>query len=393
MLPLKGIKILDMSRVLAGPYCGMVLADLGAEVVKIERPGTGDDARAYGPFMGGESAYFMSINRNKKSITLNLKAPEGKEILKGLAAKFDVVLENFRPGTMDRLGLGYDVLREVNPRLIYAASTGFGYSGPYSERPAYDAVIQAMGGIMSITGHPGDKPTRVGASIADIFTGMFCAIGILAALQKRDKTGKGDMVDVAMLDSIVAVLENAIARYVVAGEIPGLLGNRHPSIAPFETFETKDGEMIIAAGNDRLWATLCNILEIPEMIDDERFKTNPARVDNVDELKTILETHLKTKTVDEWVAVLDEAGIPCSPINTIDKVVNHPQVLARQMITTVEHSKAGKLKVPGCPIKFVSKELPIRPAPILGEHTEQILDEYLNISSDEIKQLRDKGVI
>lgn len=393
MLPLSGIKVLDLTRVLAGPYCSMILADMGADVVKIERPNKGDDSREYGPFVNGESAYFMSINRNKKSITLNLKSPEGREIFKKLVKHFDVVLENFRPGVMEKLGLGYDVLKKINPKIIYATCSGFGHSGPYKERPAYDAIIQAMGGLMSITGFPGGKPTRVGASIADIATGMFCAIGVLAALIKRNATGEGEMVDVAMLDSIVALLENAIARYEVTGEIPKPLGNRHPSIFPFESFEAKDGDIMIAAGNDELWAKLCRAIGREDLAEDPRFKTNQLRGENYDDMKQILDEAIKTKTVEEWVEILDEVGVPCSPINTVDKVVNHPQVLARDMIVEVSHKIAGKVKLPGCPIKFASGNPRFAPAPILGEHTEEILKELLNMKDEEIARLKESGVI
>ncbi len=254
---LENVKVLDLTRVLAGPYATMILGDLGADVVKVEMPGTGDDARAFGPYVKDESAYFMSLNRNKRSITLNLKEEEGKKILKEMVKHFDVIVENFRPGTMEKLGLGYETLKEINPKIVYAASSGFGHTGPYSKRAAYDAVVQAMGGIMSITGQENGKPTRVGTSVGDINAGMFTAIGILSALYRVKETGKGQMVDVAMLDSQVAILENAIARHVVTGEIPKPQGNRHPAIVPFETFDTRDGEIMIAAGNDALWAKLC----------------------------------------------------------------------------------------------------------------------------------------
>lgn len=393
MLPLSGIKVLDLSRVLAGPYCGMILADLGAYVVKIEVPKKGDDSRAFGPFVNGESSYFMSVNRNKKSITLNLKTTEGKEIFKQLVKQFDIIVENFRPGTMEKLGLGYEILKEINPRIIYAASTGYGHSGPYKSRPAYDAVIQAMGGLMSITGFQDGRPTKVGASIADITTGMFCAIGILAALIKREATGAGEMVDVAMLDSMVAILENAISRYVVTGQVPKPLGNRHPSIHPFDSFETADGEIMIAAGNDRLWAELCTALGRQELIEDERFKTNPLRGENIDEMSNLLNETLRAKPLNEWIKILEEAGIPCAPINTIDKVVSHPQVEAREMIAKVKHPKTGETRIPGCPIKFKSIHIPIGPAPTLGEHTEEVLSKFLEIKSDEFSRLREEGVI
>jgi CoA:oxalate CoA-transferase len=393
MLPLSGIKVLDLSRVLAGPYCGMILADLGAYVVKIEIPQKGDDSRAFGPFVNGESSYFMSVNRNKKSITLNLKSAEGKEIFKQLVRKFDVIVENFRPGTMEKLGLGYEILKEINPGLIYAASTGYGHSGPYKSRPAYDAVIQAMGGLMSITGFPDGRPTRVGASIADISTGMFCAIGILAAIIKREATGVGEMVDVAMLDSIVAILENAISRYELTGQVPTPLGNRHPSIHPFESFETEDGEIMIAVGNDQMWGKFCMAIERQELIEDVRFKTNPLRGENYYEMRNLLSEIIKKKSLIEWINILEKAGIPCAPINTIDKVVVHPQVQAREMIVKVEHPKAGEIRIPGCPIKFKGMNTYIGPAPTLGEHTEAILSELLEVKPDEFSRLRENGVI
>ncbi|RKL61245.1 CoA transferase [Thermoanaerobacteraceae bacterium SP2] len=393
MLPLSGVKVLDLSRVLAGPYCSMILADLGADVVKVEMPKKGDDSRAFGPFVNGESAYFMSINRNKKSITLNLKAPKGKEIFKNLVKKFDVVLENFRPGTMERLGLGYDVLKKINPGLIYAACSGYGQTGPYTDRPAYDAVIQAMGGLMSITGFPEGRPTRVGASIADITAGLFTTIGIMAALVKRKSTGEGDMVDIAMLDSIVAVLENAIARYEITGKVPGPIGNRHPSITPFESFRVSDGEIMVAVGNDDLWAKFCQAIDKPELIDEPKFKTNPQRVENYDALKPILQSVMAQKSVDEWILILEKAGVPCSPINTIDRVVNHPQVMARDMIVKIHHPTAGEIKIPGSPLKFNNAKVIFNPAPILGQHTDEILKELLNMNENEINMLRNNEII
>jgi CoA:oxalate CoA-transferase len=388
MLPLSGIKVLDLSRVLAGPYCGMILADLGAYVIKIERPGKGDDSREFGPFINGESVYFMSINRNKKSVTLDLKSTKGKVIFRELVKHFDVVLENFRPGTMGRLGLSYDELSKINPGIIYASCSGFGHSGPYKERAAYDSIVQAMGGLMSITGFPDGKPTRVGTSIADIVTGMFGAIGILAAIIRRQITGKGDTVDVAMLDSVVAILENAIARYVVTGEVPKPIGNRHSSVFPFESFESKSGEIMIAAGNDELWKKLCRAIGKVDLADDPKFKTNELRGRNHEAMKKILDEVIKTKTLEEWLEILDGAGIPCSPINTIDKVVNHPQVLARNMIVNVFHSVAGEIKMPGCPVKFSTENAKFSPSPVLGEHTEEILNEFLEINDGTLGDLK-----
>ena len=390
---LSDIKVLDLTRVLAGPYATMLLADLGAEIIKIEQPEKGDDSRAFGPYKNGESAYFMSINRNKESITLNLKAPEGKEILKELVKQVDILVENFRPGTMEKLGLGYDVLKEINPRLIYASSTGYGQTGPYSQRPAYDAVVQAMGGIMSITGQPDGVPTRVGTSIGDITAGLFCAAGILAALHERERSGVGQMVDVAMLDCQVAILENAISRFEFTGEIPHPIGNRHPSIVPFEPFDTLTTPIMLAAGNDRLWVTLCGLMEL-DLADDPRFKTNPLRNENYTALRPVLAERFMTKTAEEWQQMFDDAGIPCGPINTVDKVVTNEQVVAREMILEVEHPTAGATRIPGIPIKLSRTPGEIRlPAPVLGAETEKILTRCLNLTPEQIAALREKQVI
>ena len=390
---LSDIKVLDLTRVLAGPYATMLLADLGAEIIKIEQPEKGDDSRAFGPYKNGESAYFMSINRNKESITLNLKAPEGKEILKELVKQVDILVENFRPGTMEKLGLGYDVLKEINPRLIYASSTGYGQTGPYSQRPAYDAVVQAMGGIMSITGQPDGVPTRVGTSIGDITAGLFCAAGILAALHERERSGVGQLVDVAMLDCQVAILENAISRFEFTGEIPHPIGNRHPSIVPFEPFDTLTTPIMLAAGNDRLWVTLCGLMEL-DLAEDPRFKTNPLRNENYAALRPILAERFMTKTAEEWQQMFDDAGIPCGPINTVDKVVTNEQVVAREMILEVEHPTAGTTRIPGIPIKLSRTPGEIRlPAPVLGAETEKILTRCLNLTPEQIAALREKQVI
>lgn len=392
-LPLEGIKVLDLTRVLAGPYATMILGDLGADIIKIEMPVKGDDARHFGPYVKDESAYFMSLNRNKRSITLNLKHQKGKELFLKMVKKADIVVENYRPGTMEKLGLGYDVLSEINPSIIYAATSGYGHTGPYSKRAAYDAVVQAMGGIMSITGEKGGKPTRVGSSIGDITAGLFTAIGILAALNNRNQTGKGQKVDVAMLDCQVAILENAIARYVVTGEVPKPGGNRHPSIVPFEPFETSNGEIMVAAGNDALWAAFCKVIGREELIEDERFKTNPLRNENYDELRPLIADPMKEKTTEEWQHLLDQAGIPNGPINTIDKVIEDPQVLAREMIVEIDHPVAGKLKVPGIPIKFSRTPGKIRrTTPLLGEHTDEILKELLDMDSEEIQRLKNENV-
>jgi len=352
MQVLQGIRVLDLSRVLAGPYCTMLLADMGAEVIKIERPEIGDDSRSFSPFIGNESAYFMSINRGKKSIDLNLKDLEGKKIFWKLVEKSDIVVENFRPGAMEKLGIGYEDIKKVNPSIIYAAISGFGHTGPYSKRPAYDMIVQAMGGIMSLTGEDKGLPVRVGSSIGDITAALFGTIGILSALHVRNVTGEGQKVDVSMLDSQVAILENAIARYEVTKKIPRPLGTRHPSIAPFQSFITLDSHIIIAVGNDSIWERFCKAFEMQEYIDDHRFKNNIARVENVSELEKIVSKFTISKTTDECLTILERAGVPAAPINTVDKVIKDPQVLARDMIVELEHPTAGKIRSAGNPIKL-----------------------------------------
>ena len=393
MLPLENLKVLDLTRVLAGPYATMILADMGADVLKIEMPKTGDDSRAFGPFVGEESAYFMSINRNKRSMTLNLKSDEGKKILRDLIKDADVVVENYRPGTMEKFGLGYDEIKKINDKVIYAACSGFGHTGPYAKKPAYDAIVQAMGGIMSITGQENGEPTRVGASIGDVIAGIFTATGILTALYNREKTGKGQKVDVAMLDCQVAVLENAIARYFISGENPEPIGNRHPSITPFESFATKDGQIMIAIGNDRLWAQFCNLTGREDLIEDERFATNGLRTKNHKEIKAIVSEILGRESTKYWIDLFDKENIPATEINKIDKVVTNPQVLARNMIVEVEHPSAGGIKMSGIPIKLSDTPGSIRTAaPILGQDTDEVLKGY-GYSEGEIKELREKGVL
>lgn len=392
-LPLENIKVLDLTRILAGPYATMILGDLGADVIKIEMPEKGDDARHFGPYLNNESAYFMSINRNKRSMTLNLKSKEGKELFLEMVKEVDIIVENFRPGTMKRLGLDYDVLSNINPSLIYSATSGYGHTGPYSERPAYDAIVQAMGGVMSITGAKNGRPTRVGTSIGDITAGLFSTIGILAALNSRNITGEGQKIDVSMLDSQVAILENAIARYSITGEVPKPEGNRHPSIVPFESFETKDGDIMIAVGNDKLWSVFCTTIDKEELIGDERFKTNSLRYDNYEELSPIIAEQIKGRTTEEWQDILDEAGVPNSPISTIDKLIENPQVISREMIVDIEHPMSGKLKVPGMPIKLSNTPSQIRmTSPLLGEHTDEILKELLGYDEQKIDELKKYNV-
>ncbi len=391
---LDGLLVLDLTRVLAGPYATMVLADLGADVIKVEMPGKGDDSREYGPYLHGESTYFMSLNRNKRSVTLNLKLEPAKKVFLDMIKKADILVENFRPGTMDRLGLGYAVLKTHNKRLIYAAVSGYGVSGPYSRRPAYDAIVQAMGGLMSITSpEPGGPPTRSGSSIGDITAGLFTAIGILAALHQRERSGEGQFVDVAMLDCQVAILENAVTRFLTTGEVPEPVGNRHPSITPFEPFDTADGQLMIAVGNDSIWRSFCTLIELEELLDDPRFSTNPKRNEHYEQLRSLLAEKIKQKTTSEWRQIFDDGGVPNGPINHIDQVLQDPQVLARQMIEEIEHPVAGRMKTLGIPIKLSATPGSIRqPAPCLGEHTREVLQQVFLYSEEQINQLEKTGI-
>jgi CoA:oxalate CoA-transferase len=371
--PFADVTVLDLSRVLAGPYCTMLLADLGARVIKVERPGAGDDARGFGPFLpGGHSAYFASLNRGKESIALDLKAEADRAIFEALLVRADVLVENFRPGTLERLGYGWQDLAPRFPRLVYAAVSGFGASGPYAARPAYDVIAQAMGGIMSLTGHPGGPPTRVGTSIGDIAAGLFAAIGISAALHRRSASGRGTKVDVAMLDAQVAILENAIARYLATGEVPGPLGSRHPSIAPFAAFAAADGHLVLAAGNDGLFKKLCAVLGRPGLAADPRFASNEARVRGADALRAELESALAARRVAQWLPLLEDAGVPCGPIQDVAQVLADPQVAARNMVI-----RAGGARMAGNPVKLSAFPDPSQraPAPELDQHRDSILRE------------------
>lgn len=377
--PLSGITVIDLTRVLAGPYATMVLADLGARVIKVETPAGGDDARHFGPFIetpaGAKSAYFMSLNRGKESIALNLKDSADRHTFEKLLHTADIVVENYRPGTMEKLGYGFEDLHAKYPRLIYAAASGFGHSGPYSKRAAYDLVVQGMGGVMSLTGHPGGEPTRVGTSVGDITAGLFTVIGINAALYHRQQTGKGQKIDVAMLDCQVAILENAIARYAATGDIPGPIGARHPSITPFDAFKAADGHLVIAAGNDNLFAALCKALGEPELAENPLFVTNAQRTEHNAALKDEIEKALAAKTVEEWGGILEQAGVPSGPINNVDQVLADPQVRARNMVVSAEDKDAGILKMAGNPVKMSAFDDPATrtPAPELDQDRDRII--------------------
>jgi CoA:oxalate CoA-transferase len=375
--PLKGLLVLDLTRVLAGPYATMVLSDLGARVIKVEAPGIGDDSRKFGPFIEGQSAYFMSLNRGKESIALNLKNEDDKKIFEKILAKTDVLVENFKPGTLEKWGYGWNNLKDKYPKLIYASASGFGQTGPMKEVPAYDMVVQGMGGLMSVTGQPNSEPTRVGTSIGDITAGLFTAIGVNAALFDRTKTGKGSHIDVSMLDCQIAILENAIARYLSKGEIPQPMGSRHPSIAPFEAFKTKDSHIIIAAGNEKLFQGMCEVLNC-DCHKQDNFKDNQSRNKNIDELKAIIESKLKDKTTEEWVALFIEKKIPCGPIYNIKEAIENPQIEFRNMIVSANHNKIGKFKMAGNPIKMSNYEDKSTRGeiPDLDQHRDKILKEF-----------------
>jgi CoA:oxalate CoA-transferase len=350
--PLSGIIIIDLSRILAGPYCTLLLAELGARVIKVEPPPQGDDARQYGPFKNGKSAYFVSVNRGKESIALDLKSPLGREIFERLLDKADALVENFRPGTMEKLGYGWESLHPRYPRLVYAAASGFGHTGPYSHYPAYDMVVQGLGGIMSITGHPGMPLTRVGTSVGDLAGGLYTAVALNAALLHRERTGEATKVDVALFDCQLALLENAIMRYTATGEIPGPMGARHPSITPFEAFSTRDGNIIIAAGNDGLFISLARALDRPDLAENPLFKTNPLRNEHQEALRAELEGVLTRESTDHWIAVLEAAGVPCGPVNNIAQALAHPQTAARNMLISVDDPVTGPLELAGNPMKL-----------------------------------------
>lgn len=389
---LDGIVVLDFSRVLAGPFCTMTLADLGARVIKVEPP-DGDESRGMGPFVDGNSLYFASINRSKQSVVLNLKTPDGVELARSLCKKCDVLVENYRPGTMDKLGLAYDRVRKLNPSIVYASLSGFGHSGPYRDRGAYDVIIQAMSGLMSVTGADGGRPTRVGASIGDLIPALYTATAILAALNVRDQRG-GCHLDIGMMDCVVSVMENALSRYWVTGEDPQPLGNRHPAITPFSSFAVDDGEVAIACGNDLLWTRLCRALGASDLARDPRFASNSLRTQNVGELTAGLEQALAGRKTSECLELLSDAGIPCAKINSTSDLMNDPNLRARNMIVEVDQPGIGVMPVPGTPIKSNRFDDDVgNPAPRLGADTREVLSELLDIDSSELARLERAGAI
>lgn len=394
--PLDGIRILDLTQVLFGPFATMLLSDLGAEVIKIERPEVGDIARGNGPVVRGLSTYFLSLNRGKKSVTLNLATEPGAAVLLKLTKSADVLVENFTPGTMEKLGLSYDRVREHNPRIIYVAGSGFGQYGPYARKSAYDVIVQAMGGIMSITGEEGGPPVRPGVSYGDIAAALFLCTATLAALQERHISGEGQFVDISMLDCQVTVQENAFVRYLNTGEIPHALGTRHPVITPFQAFQTKDGYIAVAlrGGIKDQWPLFCAAIDRVDIIDDPRFKDGWLRTQNYETLEPILTDVMKTRTTREWIEELEQAGIPCGPVNTIEQVASDPQISARDMIIDVQHPEAGKFRVVNTPFKFSRTPCKVAQAsPDLGEHNQDALSQLLGMTKEEISTLESLGVI
>jgi formyl-CoA transferase len=392
---LDGIRVLDLSRVLAGPYCTMVLGDLGADVIKVEQPGVGDDTRRWGPpWTGGESAYYLCVNRNKRGITLNLKDERGKEILRRIAAGSDIVVENFKVGSLDRMGIGYEALSRDNPGLIWCSVTGYGLDGPYAERAGYDFVAQGEAGIMSITGEPDGEPMKVGVAIVDITTGLFASNAILAALHARERTGVGQRIDASLFTSAIGWLANVGSNYLVSGDLPRRYGNGHPNIVPYQTFKARDLWITVAVGNDRQFRDLCRILGLDELADDERYSTNPARVANREELVARLQAVIETRDADDWLEAITGAGIPCGPINTLDRVFSHPQAIHRNMTVEIPHPTAGVVKLAGIPFSLSETPTDIRRhPPLMGEHTDAVLHDDLGYDEATIAELRVAGVI
>lgn len=393
---LENICVIDLTRVLAGPYCTMMLGDLGADIIKIEVPGRGDDTRHWGPpfTKGGESAYYLSANRNKRSLTLNLKSEQGLEILKKLIAKGDVLVDNFKTGTLSRWGLDYETLQEIRPGLIYCTVTGYGYTGPYSSRPGYDLIVQATGGFMSITGPENGDPSRAGVAIADISTGMFASNAILAALYSREQTGEGQRIDMSLLDSQVALLSYAATNYFVSGSVTNRLGNAHPNIVPYQSFKARDMHFVLAIGNDKQWGIFCKSINKPEWIDDEKYSTNAVRVNNRKVLVNHLSKLFATQNAKYWLDIFDKVGLPSGPINELDQVFENEQIKSRDMRIELPHSIDNKVTLLNSPIKIpTSTTKPHKAPPTLGEHTEEILQEKIGVDKDTVAKLRNEGVL
>jgi formyl-CoA transferase len=393
---LEGVRVLDLSRVLAGPYCTMMLGDLGADIIKVEAPGLGDDTRHWGPpfAQGGESAYFLCVNRNKRSLTLNLKSERGLQILRELIRQSDILVENFRVDTLEKWGLDYDALQEIHPGLIYCTITGYGYTGPYRHLPGYDFIIQAQGGVMSITGPEEGVPYKVGVAIADITAGLYACNAILAALFEHQRSGRGQRIDISLLDSQLAWLANVGSNYLVSGEKPRRYGNAHPNIVPYQTFKARDGYFALGIGNDSQWRQFCQKAGGIEWAEDARFKTNADRVRNRGELIPILDDLFAQSEIEHWISILGSIGIPCGPINSIDQVMDDPQVLSREMVIEVEHPTAGSIKMVASPLKIPTAPPVVRLAPpMLGEHSAQILHELLGMDEHSVAKLREAGVV
>ncbi len=396
---LSGIRVLDFSRVLAGPLCSMMLGDLGADVIKIENPQRGDDTRQWGPPWAGDgddrlSAYFLSVNRNKRSITLNLKEEKGVEIARRLAVNSHVVIENFKVGQMAGFGLGYDDLRQLNPALVYCSITGYGQSGPYRERPGYDYVIQAMSGLMSITGPADGEPHKVGVAISDVIAGLYAVHAIQAALRHAERTGEGQYIDISLLDTQIAALVNIASNHLVSGQTPPRLGNLHPNIVPYQIFRASDGDFVLAVGNDRQFGLLCKLIERPDLSPDPRFSTNPARVDNRDELVLMLQSIFEQKSRDEWITALLDVGIPAGPIHDVATAVNDPHIQARGLVQEATLFDDTQLRFVGSPVKLSATPATVRyPPPALGQHTDEILREIVKLDDDTIVAYHEQGIV
>lgn len=393
---LQGVRVIDLTRILAGPYCTMMLGDLGADVIKIEAPGHGDDTRRWGPPFtdSGESAYFLCVNRNKRSLTLNLKSDRGREILKSLISKGDILVENFKTDTLSRWGLDYETLQKIRPGLIYCTVTGYGYTGPYSSRPGYDFILQAMGGFMSITGPKEGDPYRAGVAIADISTGMFASSAVLAALYARERTGEGQRIDMSLLDSQVSLLTYVASNYFVSGKTPERHGNAHPNIVPYQSFKARDQHFAFAAGNDSQWEKFCRAIDRPQWLSDKRFYTNSARVQNREIVVAALNELFGTRDAAHWLSLCERLDLPAGPINTVDKVFADPQVKSREMLVEANHSKDGIVTLLNSPMRIPTAPVSIRRAPpTLGEHTVEILEEMLGYDKESVSALLQEGVL